>query len=95
MDRQAEIEVMAAVLVMLQEADLQEPDGTYVLVSRRTLGFIADRFRTGGVDPHANAFGRLTQCSKCETPLDPEKGELFAGEDGEPYCNDHFPKEED
>jgi hypothetical protein len=95
MDRQAEIEIMSAVLIMLQDAnDFRTETGVeseHIFVKTRTLGFLADRFRKSGIDPHAPLLGTLTNCSVCDRALDPEKGELFVGKGGEAYCNDHYP----
>lgn len=89
MDRDREINVMASLLVLLQDAD-KETGTVDVFVKRRTLDFIADEFRRGGVDPHANSLGKLRYCAVCSLLLDPDKGELFVGGDGNAYCNDHY-----
>ena len=90
MNREYEVAILASVLIMLRESNAQEADGTYVRVDRRTLGFMADTFRKAGVNPETPGFGTLALCSVCKRALDPEKGELFVGEDGEPYCNHHY-----
>ena len=89
MDRAREINVMAALLILLKDAS-DEEGLVDVFVKRRTLDFIADEFRRGGVDPHVENFGELRYCAVCSKLLDPTKGELFVGDDGNAYCNDHY-----
>lgn len=31
------------------------------------------------------------KCHTCGRSIDQDKGEVFAGNDGEAYCNDHYP----
>lgn len=86
---------MAAVIILLQDASDQEiHDPEHAVVSRRTLGAIADMFRRSGVDVHAPNIGVLKSCRVCGRGLDPEKGDVFIGKDGEPYCNDDYPDKE-
>ena len=89
MDRDREINVMAALLILLQDANSEE-GMVDVFVKRRTLDFMADEFRRGGVDPHADKLGSLRYCAVCSRLLDPAEGDLFVGDDGNAYCNDHY-----
>lgn len=35
------------------------------------------------------------RCASCGEPVNQDDGSLFIGDDGEVYCNDHYPDREE
>ena len=60
MDRQAEVTVMSAALLIVMECDKQRAQDAYASHAKvpwHTLDALADAFRSGGVDPNAPNLG--------------------------------------